>query len=256
MNKIKRLWLLAITMCATLGTSASFYYEKDGFYYFLNSSDYTAEVTYKRIGWSEYYGQYSGDIAIPESVTYEEPGKIKTTYSVVGIGNDAFRDCSALTSVSIHSGITYIGGGAFLNCTSLTSITIPNSVTSIGDGAFEECYRLTSVTIPNGVVSIDYNAFSGCSGLTSLYIGYNVSEIGSFAFLCYLKTEENELYTNLKDIYCYGVQVPKADEAFGVDEDDYYEYKMGLDCITSTATLHVPAVSLEEYKTTAPWSKF
>lgn len=32
--------------------------------------------------------------------------------------------------------ITSIGDEAFYDCTSLTSVTIPNSVTSIGDGAF------------------------------------------------------------------------------------------------------------------------
>jgi len=39
---------------------------------------------------------------------------------------------------------TCIGNNAFSNCTSLTSMTIPNSVTSIGDSAFYGCTGFTS----------------------------------------------------------------------------------------------------------------
>jgi hypothetical protein len=69
-------------------------------------------------------------------------------------------------SLWIGSGVTSIGNNAFANCSGLTSITIPNSVTSIGDDAFSYCSGLTSVTIGSGVTSIGNYAFYGCSGLT------------------------------------------------------------------------------------------
>ena len=103
-------------------------------------------------------------------------------YPVTSIGDEAFRDCSGLTSVTIPEGVTSIGVGAFYNCTSLTTVTIPSSMTSIGWSAFQGCNSLTSVTIPKGVTEIGWHAFYGCSGLTSVTIPSSVTSIGWRAF--------------------------------------------------------------------------
>jgi len=72
------------------------------------------------------------------------------------------------STFTIPNSVTSIGNNAFYQCTSLTSITIPDSVTSIGAGAFSKCTSLTSVTIPNNVTSIRGGAFDGCTNLTSI----------------------------------------------------------------------------------------
>ncbi|MBC2441404.1 leucine-rich repeat domain-containing protein, partial [Clostridium saccharobutylicum] len=74
--------------------------------------------------------------------------------SVTSIGDDAFRNWSSLTSITIPSSVTSIGNSAFSRCSGLTSITIPSSVTSIGNSAFYGCSGLTSITIPSSVTSI------------------------------------------------------------------------------------------------------
>ena len=102
--------------------------------------------------------------------------------SVMSIGVLAFDDCTSLTSVTIPDSVTSIGGGAFDDCTSLTSVTIPDSVTSIGNHAFVDCRSLTSVTIPNSVTSIGDYAFYGCESLTSVTIPDSVTSIGNCAF--------------------------------------------------------------------------
>ena len=90
---------------------------------------------------SERTGTYSGNVVIPQTVTY---GVVK--YSVTSIGKYAFD-----------------------GCTGLTSVTIPNSVTDIRQAAFAGCSGLTSVTIPNSVTDIRQEAFCGCSKLTDVY---------------------------------------------------------------------------------------
>ena len=168
----KNLLLLLLTLLPFVASAAD-KIEIDGICYYLNSSDEakTASVTSKS-------GGYSGDIVIPESVTYEE-----VTYSVTSIGSEAFYYCSNLTSVTLPNSVTSIGSSAFQYCSGLTSVTIPNSVTSIGVWAFYGCSGLTSVTIPNSVTSIGSSAFSGCSGLTSVTIGNSLTSIGYDAFL-------------------------------------------------------------------------
>ena len=96
-----------------------------------------------------------GDVVIPDTVK--------------AIGEDAFCDCTGLTSVTIPNSVTSIGYSAFYGCTGLTSVTIPNSVTWIGDYAFCGCTGLTSVTIPDSVTSIGEYAFGSCYNLTDVY---------------------------------------------------------------------------------------
>ncbi len=99
-----------------------------------------------------------------------------------GIGDRAFYDCGALTSVTVENGVTSIGDHAFYYCMNLTSLTLPDGVTSIGDSAFYYCMNLTSVTLPDTVTSIGQDAFYGCASLTSVTIPKSVTYIGIGAF--------------------------------------------------------------------------
>ena len=98
---------------------------------------------------------------------------------ITSISENAFYGCTGLTSVTISSGVTNINKYAFYSCMALTSVDIPNSVTSIGEGAFNSCRSLTTVDIPNSVTSIGHGVFYGCSGLTSVSISNSVTSISS-----------------------------------------------------------------------------
>ena len=119
-----------------------------------------------------------GDYTISPTVTSGE-----NSYKVYSIGDDAFRNCSSLTSITIPKGVTSIGDGAFSVCKGLTSITLPGTLTSIGNFAFQSCSGLTSIIIPEGVTSIGEDAFPNCSGLTSITLPSTLTSIGNNAFI-------------------------------------------------------------------------
>ena len=128
--------MLAWLLLALLPQAAEAYdFMVDGLCYNKNSDGTSVTVTYQNTS-SPRYSNLSGNLVIPETVTYSD-----ISYSVTSIGNYAFYGCSGLTSVTIPNSVTSIGGDAFSGCTGLTSITIPNSVTSIGARAFLNCSR-------------------------------------------------------------------------------------------------------------------
>ena len=192
------IFLLALVACAGTMFASAIY--KGGIWYNFDHGNRTAEVTYRGPSYYAFPNEYTGDVVIPSSVTYNEveysvtsigwgafydsSGLISVTIpnSVTSIGDEAFWNCTGLTSVTIGNSVTSIGSSAFYRCSGLTSVTIPNSVTRIGDKAFNDCSGLTSVTIPNSVTSIGGSAFSGCRGLTSVSIPNSVTSIGWGAF--------------------------------------------------------------------------
>lgn len=100
----------------------------------------------------------------------------------VSIGDNAFRGCYSLTTVTIPDSVTSIGSSAFQNCRSLTTVIIPDSVTSIGNYAFNGCYGLMSVIIPDSVTSIGSAAFQGCYSLTTVIIPDSMTSTGDYTF--------------------------------------------------------------------------
>ena len=173
MRNLKCLFTALLLLCSLTATANNF--EVDGINYnILSENDKTVKVIYK----GEFYNEYTGNVVIPECVTYNG-----TTYTVTSIGFQAFRDCFGLTSITIPNSVTSIGSCAFSGCYGLTGeLVIPNSVTSIDVCAFDGCSGLTSIEIPNSVTSIGNSAFSNCSGLTSIEIPNSVTSIGKWAF--------------------------------------------------------------------------
>lgn len=135
---------------------------------------------------------------------------------VSAIGNEAFRSCGTIKSVSIPDTVTSIGEYAFDNCDGLTAVTVPANVVSIGDYAFYGCMNLKKIyisdlaawcniefgsnsrgtfynlylngekvidlVIPDGITSIKRYAFSYCGSITNVILPDGVTSIGNEAF--------------------------------------------------------------------------
>lgn len=119
------------------------------------------------------YTGSASTVTIPRSVS-------GTT--VTAIGRQAFMNNTAVTSVTMPSGITSIGLQAFSGCSSLSSVSMPSTLNSIGMAAFYGCTSLRSVSIPSGTQSIGDEAFAGCSELKTITIPDSVTSIADDAF--------------------------------------------------------------------------
>ena len=113
-----------------------------------------------------------------ESVTVPT---IRNGKPVLEIANGAFSNSSVVT-VTVSSGIQSIGADAFKNCTALKSISLPESVNSIGKRAFEGCGALTAFTVPDGVSEIADGTFNNCASLAGITVHSRVISFGSNAF--------------------------------------------------------------------------
>ena len=75
-----------------------------------------------------------------------------------------------------------IGDYAFEENNAITSVVIPDGIVSIGEFAFEECRKIASVSFPEGLVKIGFDAFCGCHNLGDVTIPSTVKEGISFCF--------------------------------------------------------------------------
>lgn len=120
----------------------------DGVYYRITSIDdwslfNEVEVTYRGMSYYEHANEYSGAVVLPSSIMHEG-----VEYSVVNIGNNAFRNCAELTSVTIPESVFGLGKWSFAGCENLQSVVIPKNVNYINENAFYNCNAL-------GVIYVD-----------------------------------------------------------------------------------------------------
>ena len=110
-------------------------------------------------------------------------GECVVPNKVTAIANNAFLNCSNLTSVVLPDGVTSIGESAFDGCTSLATINIPSSLTTIGKNAFYNNRALSSrIVIPSGVLAIGVSAFQYCTSLNNVVLSEGINEIKTYAF--------------------------------------------------------------------------
>lgn len=137
-------------------------------------------------------GKYctSANCTIPEKVTYNG-----VDYKVTSIGDNAFTNCTALTSLTIPASVTNIGEAALAGCTSLTAFTVAegNNSFTVDDGILYNIDKTTlvccpggkagSVKVPTTVTKIEPNGFYNCINLTGIHLQAGIKKVGDAAFV-------------------------------------------------------------------------
>lgn len=231
MKKFGLSLLLILTSLLTITAQ-----EVDGIYYSFNEELGEAVVTYRGAeeedGWMYFSASelYVDDVVIPAEVTYN--GK---SYSVTGIGTNAFAGSKYLTSLSLPSTITYFGEDVFPLCQSLHTILVDENnphyfvysgvlysrnpdaifyvpralsgmveildgVKEIPSTVFNLCSFVEQVVIPNSVQTIKDGAFFRCTSLTDVTIGSGVTSIMRDAFSDCTSLEVIKIPSNVKTI--------------------------------------------------------
>lgn len=123
-------------------------------------------------------------ITIPDSVTTLGTSSANYVFngctSLPVVNGIRYADTCAVAAVdknlaeyTFKNNIRFISSGAFKNCTALKTLTIPGGVASITNYAFSGCTGLNDLNIPNNVETVGYGAFSGCTSITGLTINSN-----------------------------------------------------------------------------------
>lgn len=211
-------------------------------------------------------GTYQNDLVIPETVNVNG-----TTYTITGIGDEAFTGCrvytangvtywNGLTSVTLPETVTSIGDGAFA-LSDVASVNIPQAVTTLPMGCFGNCTKLLDIVVPAHVRNIGQMAYYGCTGATTLTLEEGVETIGEMAFFDCNKLTEVTIPSSVKSI---------GDKAFGgresrlskiaayhmqsatppVLEGTLYQAAEGV-----TPIIYVPAGAAAAYQAADGWSE-
>lgn len=213
-----------------------------------------------------------GLLTIPETATNEG-----ITYTITGIGKQAFYMCEGIIGINLPNTLQTIGDKSFLGCHNLTSVKLPSLVRKIGKWAFMSCARMERIdvdeknqnfcsvdgvlfnkdvsiliqcpsgkkgecNIPESVTKISSQAFYGCVGLTAMRIPHNVAYIGNDAFYGCVK---------LRTIKCE-LKEPLMGEAMGTEVFE----QVSTGDIGGSCKLYVPLDSKNAYEEAAQWKKF
>lgn len=190
---------------------------------YISANTFDGDIELEEItveGYSPYYVSENGILyrSKKEYLVRCPPKKkqINVPHGVIGLSNDAFRECKLIEHISLPATLGILDTKSFSSCSNLESITvdeknmsycdvggvlynkektslifcpprikyisIPDSVRRIENNALEECSLLKSVVLPNGLEHIGHSAFKDCKSLTSVTIPDSVTEFGGFAF--------------------------------------------------------------------------
>ena len=233
--------------------------------------------------------RYTGDVVIPPSIVYND-----VTYTVTGIGEEAFRDNDELASVTFPATITAVGSRAFRGCDSMDAVHIadlrawclidlsdntlryahnlyvdgqivshlelPAELTKVKAMAFYGADCITSITFPATIERIGQGAFTMCTGLPEIDLPEPLAEIGNEAFsgdaaLCRVSLPATlTSIGNMAFASCTSLSSMSSAVQYGT------AVTLGRmpfwNTPTASSTLYIPQGSLASYLNLAPWAEW
>lgn len=212
---------------------------------------------------------YSADLSQLLACLPYKTGALTIKDKVRVLSDNAFYNCTGLTSIILPSQLQYINLAVFVGCSSLKTLNIPASVLSIGYGSFTGCTNLQSITvdaenvnytsvdgvlynkdmtillaypnkagtiyeIPKGTTSVEAYAFC-LTGIQEVDIPASVTRLGSNAL---------SFCDQLTKITVHGITPFTLDK--GAFSEDVY----------SKATLYVPKGKKSLYDEAEGWNAF
>lgn len=164
---MRKLFLINMFLCITFfNAMAQKTVTIDGIKYHIENGEATIAVQDETL---------SGDIVIPESISYDE-----NNYSVVRATNGAFQNTD-ITGITLPNSITSLGNSCFKLCNKLTSVKLPDNITSLGDETFMGCSDLSVIELPKKLISLGVSCFMGCN-ITKLTLPNSITKLGIGCF--------------------------------------------------------------------------
>ena len=158
-------------------------------------------------------------VAMPTAVfngnTTIESVKFGDGEATITLPAQAFKNCSALKSVTFGNTVTAIPVNCFENCSKLETVTVSDKIVSIGNYAFDKCKVLKDYRFNEGLVTIGDGAFRSCYLITEIVLPDTVESIGGSAFgtngesvdgkAVVIERTKIDLGSGLKSMGSYGV---------------------------------------------------
>ncbi len=197
---------------------------------------------------------------------------------VTAIADNAFKNCTGLTGISIPQGIKSVGNSAFYNCSGITAMTLPAGLTAIWALAFNYCSGLTSLVIPDGTY-LDGSVFMYCTNLASVTLPNDLTFVPGWVFYKCGKLANITIPASVTHIdeyafnYCASLTsltIPSAVTAVGASVCAFCTLLSSVTVQAATppaggnsmfsgtalAHLYVPPASVNAYKTASYWSAY
>ena len=148
----------------------------------------------------------SGSVVIPSTVSYDGDD-----FVVTQIGENAFKGCSAITSVTLPKTLVIIEASAFAGCSALETVNTPQPLSEIRDYAFDGCRSLKAFSLDASISVLGKGCFRGCTSLKTMKFPTSFTEIPDDAFYGCASFEEIRCPATLmkigKDAFGGGFQV-------------------------------------------------